>query len=114
MDCTANPFRVRQECVQGSQYLLHAILALSMQHLAKKSQDEALAQEMQVHRSAATHLYSEALSKSDALVLLDTLLILVNLDVSVYQFMDLVESNEFLKVTRTCWGKISFLLLTLS
>lgn len=97
MDCTANPFRVRQECVQGSQYLLHAILALSMQHLAKKSQDEALAQEMQVHRSAATHLFSEALSKSDALVLLDTLLILVNLD-----------------VTRTCWGKISFLLLTLS
>jgi hypothetical protein len=83
MDCTANPFRVRQECVQGSQYLLHAVLALSLQHLAKQSQDETLTKEMQVHRSTATHLYSEALSKSDALVLLDTLLILVNLDVSI-------------------------------
>ena len=83
MDCTANPFRVRQECVQGSQYLLHAVLALSLQHMAKQSQDETLTQEMQVHRSTATHLYSEALSKSDALVLLDTLLILVNLDVSI-------------------------------
>ncbi len=82
MDCTANPFRVRQETVQGSKYLLHAILALSMQHLAKKSHDETLAAEMQVHRSTATHLYSEALSKSAALALLDTLLILVNVDVS--------------------------------
>jgi len=83
MDCTANPFRVRKECVQGSQYLLHAILALSMQHLAKQSQDKTLSLEMELHRSTATHLYSEALSKSDGLVLLDTLLILVNLDVSI-------------------------------
>jgi Fungal specific transcription factor domain len=90
MDCIANPFRVRQESVKGSQYLLHAVLALSMQHLAKKNQDETLAQEMQVHRSTATHLYSEALSKSDALVLLDTLLILVNLDVSIYQSLEVL------------------------
>lgn len=90
MDCRANPFRVRQESVQGSQCLLHAVLALSMQHLAKKSLNKALTQEMQVHRSTATHLYSEALSKSDALALLDTLLILVNLDVSVYQSVKIV------------------------
>jgi hypothetical protein len=82
IDCKTNPFRVTQETSQPSQFLLHAILAISMQHLAKKGHDETLTVEMFSHRSMATDLYSKALSKADPLTLLDTLLIFVYLDVS--------------------------------
>jgi hypothetical protein len=71
-----------QENWKACQFLLHAILAVSAQHLAKKSKNSTLTTEMLTHRSIATHLYSEALVKSSAVTLLDTLLVLLNLDVS--------------------------------
>jgi hypothetical protein len=61
-----------------------------MQHLAKKSKDESLTADMLRHRSTATHLYGKALSKSNPLALLDTLLIIVNLDVS-NDFLDSIQ-----------------------
>ena len=105
MDCSANPFRVRQESSQGSRFLLHAIMALSMQHLAKKSRDEALLTEMLAHRSTATQLYSEALSESNTLSLLDTLLIMLNLDVSTDSLMTRGYTDRLLlKATQSASG----------
>lgn len=50
-----------------------------------------------MHRSIATHLYSEALVISSAVTLLDTLLVLLNLDVSSLALpCEQVETNELL------------------
>ena len=38
MDCPINPFRVRTSRAGGPDFLLHAIMAVSSQHLAKKNQ----------------------------------------------------------------------------
>jgi hypothetical protein len=66
---------------ESSEFLLHAILAISSQHLAKKKNSVVLAAEMQNHQAIALRLFAEALSHTPASTLLDTLLLLVNFEV---------------------------------
>jgi hypothetical protein len=80
MDCRSNPFRVQNIC-EGSEFLLHAILAISSQHLAKQKNSPALAVEMQNHQAIALRLFGQALNHTPASILLDTLLLLVNFEV---------------------------------
>lgn len=79
-DCRTNPFRAQMENIKKFPFLLHAILALSSQHLAKKNNDPSLVIEMYKHRSTALHLFSESLNYSSIVPLLDTILIMVNLE----------------------------------
>ncbi|KAF2812325.1 uncharacterized protein BDZ99DRAFT_383101, partial [Mytilinidion resinicola] len=83
-DCSTNPFRVRTARSGSSAFLLHAILALSSQHLAKKNDCIDLMTEMHNHRSSAIQLFSEALgnTQSNSLPLLDTVLVLINLEIT--------------------------------
>lgn len=81
-DCRMNPFRVRRQSLEKCAFLLHAILALSSHHLAKINKCDNLANEMYDHQSTAIHLFSQALSQPKSLPFLDTLLILVNLEVN--------------------------------
>lgn len=81
-DCRINPFRAQTESFENCAFLLHAILALSSHHLAKMNKCDDLTIEMYHHRSTALHLFSHALSRPKSLPLLDTLLILVNLEVN--------------------------------
>jgi len=78
----SNPFRIRQDSCEGSAFLLHAMLAISSQHLAKKNNSVVLATEMWNHHATALRLFSEALDHVSASKLLDTLLLLVNFEVS--------------------------------
>ena len=72
MDCQSNPFRIRKESCEGSAFLLHAVMAISAQHLAKKNGDMFLATEAQNHQGTAMKLFSQALSRTSAIHLLDT------------------------------------------
>lgn len=82
MDCNTNPFRVRANQVERSEFLLHAIMAVSSQHLAKQTNRADLSLQVQNHRSTALHSFAQALCHTDPCLLLDTLLILISLDVS--------------------------------
>ena len=84
MDCPINPFRVRTTRAGESEFLLHAIMAVSSQHLAKKTNRPELNLQVHNHRSTAMHSFIQALSQSDPWTLLDALLILVSLDVSMF------------------------------
>ncbi|KAK5122250.1 hypothetical protein LTR85_004160 [Meristemomyces frigidus] len=80
MDVRHNPFRVRSDRCEGSPYLLHAVLAVSAQHLAKKHCNTSLLAEAQGHQALAVRHFREALDHTPAPRLLDTLLILVNFE----------------------------------
>lgn len=80
-DCVSNPFRVRKELAEHFPYLLHAVMALSSQHLSRKKGCPVLAEEMHSHWSSAIQMFREALGNSNQHALLDTLLILVNIEV---------------------------------
>ena len=82
MDCPINPFRVCTSRAERSDFLIHAIMAVSSQHLAKKTNRVELSLQVQNHRSTAMYLFTRALCQSDPSTLLDALLILVTLDVS--------------------------------
>ncbi len=84
MDCPINPFRVSTSRAGKSDFLLHAIMAVSSQHLAKKTNRVELSLHLHSHRSKAMHLFTQALCQSDPCTLLDALLILVSLDVSIF------------------------------
>ena len=84
MDCQVNPFRVRTSRAEGSEFLLHAIMAVASQHLAKKTNRAELSLQVHNHRSTAMHLFTRALCQSDPCTLLDALLILITLDVSIF------------------------------
>ena len=81
-DFAFNPFRCREETSDGTNFLFHAILALSSHHLARTQGDVHLKTESLNHKSTAIKLYSEALLQPDIqhLALLDTLLILITLE----------------------------------
>ena len=83
-DCLINPFRVSTSRAEKSDFLLHAIMAVSSQHLAKKTNRAELILRVHNHRSTAMHLFTRALCQSDPCTLLDALLILVSLDVSIF------------------------------
>ncbi|KAK5705495.1 hypothetical protein LTR97_002614 [Elasticomyces elasticus] len=80
MDVQHNPFRVRSDSCEASSYLLHAVLAISAQHLAKKHCITQLLGEAQNHQALAVHHFRKALDHTPASRLLDTLLILVNFE----------------------------------
>jgi hypothetical protein len=84
-DCQSNPFRCRKGSSEGSRFLLHAVLALSVHHIAASTKDPKLATEMLLHRSSAMHLYRMAMDDSSInLALLDTMLIMMHVDVSPF------------------------------
>ena len=76
-DCDANPFRVRLDRIQEFPSLLHAVMALSSQHLAKINRSSIMATEMHTHQSTAIQLFSKALNSPNSEPLLDTLLLLI-------------------------------------
>ncbi|KAK4893763.1 hypothetical protein LTR27_008011 [Elasticomyces elasticus] len=80
MDVQHNPFRVRSDSCEASSYLLHAVLAISAQHLAKKHCITQLLGEAQNHQALAVHHFRKALDHTPASRLLDTLLILINFE----------------------------------
>lgn len=82
MDFQDNPYRVKADSFHTSPPLLHATLALSFQHLAKQQNCKDLEEQTHHHRSAAILGFSQALMDSRGPSLLDTLLTLVNLEVS--------------------------------
>lgn len=81
-DCRTNPFRVPMERVASSESLLHAVVAISAQHLSKKEQTADLKVKMHEHWSAAIQLFRRDLNRGNFGTLIDTLLILINLEVS--------------------------------
>ncbi len=82
MDIRDNPYRLKADSYRHSPSLLHATLALSFQHLAKQQNCKDMEEQTHHHRSAAIHGFSQALMDSRGPSLLDTLLTLVNLEVS--------------------------------
>ncbi|KAH8674760.1 fungal-specific transcription factor domain-containing protein [Tricladium varicosporioides] len=86
VDVGLNPFRVRKETSSGSQFLLHAVLAHSLYHLTRQSDDNLGSSLLQRHRSTALHLFSRALGDSPSpqqkVAFLDTALLLMCLDSS--------------------------------
>ena len=83
-DCMINPFRCREEDVsRGPRFLLHAIMALSSQLMSTSAEDKDSVAKTLHHKSAAIQLYRKALSRpgTRSLALLDTLLILITLEV---------------------------------
>ncbi|KAF2115738.1 fungal-specific transcription factor domain-containing protein [Lophiotrema nucula] len=82
LDCRTNPFRVHTNRIAKFSFLLHAILAVSSQHLAKKNHNSSLNIEMHRHSSTALKLFSKALIYSDIVSLLETILVIVNLETS--------------------------------
>ena len=84
-DCTLNPFRCSEGTSRGSRFLLHAIMALSSHLMSTSPKDKAAVAKTLNHKSVAIQLYREALSRSETrnLALLDTLLILITLEVLV-------------------------------
>ncbi|KAF7559741.1 hypothetical protein G7046_g4404 [Stylonectria norvegica] len=90
-DCPNNPFRMRMDFTESFTFLLHAILAISSHHLAKTSNCSSLIEEMQKHWGTAIKLFSTALGHCNFLPLLDTLLILINIETtqSAYGIVDM-------------------------
>jgi hypothetical protein len=82
MDIRDNPYRLKADSYRHSPSLLHATLALSFQHLAKQQNCKDMEEQTHRYRSAAIHGFSRALMDSRGPSLLDTLLTLVNLEVS--------------------------------
>ena len=82
MDIRDNPYRLKADLYRHSPSLLHATLALSFQHLAKQRNCKDMEEQTHRYRSAAIHGFSQALMDSRGPSLLDTLLTLVNLEVS--------------------------------
>lgn len=87
-DFHANPFRFSSTLSQGPTYLVHAVLALSMQHVFRVKaglQGEHVAQQVISYKQSATQLCNQALlsafGKADSSVV-DTILILFAHDVS--------------------------------
>ena len=79
-DVRSNPFRVQRDTCEGSAFLLHAVLALASQHLAKQNKSPAMVTQMHSHQATAVRLFSEAVAYTPAFTALDTLLLLVNFE----------------------------------
>jgi hypothetical protein len=93
MDIPDNPYRLKADSYRHSPSLLHATLALSFQHLAKQQNCKDMEEHTHHYRSAAFHGFSQALMDSRGPSLLNTLLTLVNVEVSS-------NSNLLLKIER--------------
>lgn len=96
-DFSVNPYRYRPETTQGSQHLLHAIVAISCHfRLRSPSQSRPPADAIN-HKNRAIALYQGALAKDDiqfkGLSMLDTALALWQMEVSWFQEVLLVLSN---------------------
>jgi hypothetical protein len=86
-DCNFNPFRVEMSHIRDTPFLLHAVLALASQHLAKLNSSIVMSNEMNTHWSTAMQLFSSALGNPKYRPILDTLLILVHFEVSSARFL---------------------------
>ncbi len=106
-DFEANPFRCRKGSSQGSKHLLHALLAVSMQHVSRMNEipaDHPISQQIAAYKSSAAELCTvsilEAPEKSKSLVL-DTVLVLFCLDVraTAISLLHLLTFNTFQSLT---------------
>ncbi|KAJ6442489.1 sugar transporter [Purpureocillium lavendulum] len=79
-DCRNNPFRVGMSTISSYDFLLHAVMAVSTQHLAKQNHCTTTLASMHNHWSTALHLFSQSLYSSQVVPLLDALLILVSFE----------------------------------
>lgn len=79
-DCSSNPFRIQKDSCEGSAFLLHAVLALASQHIAKKDPSTSLLAETLDHQATALTLFRQSLTYTSPFTLLDTILLLVNFE----------------------------------
>lgn len=79
-DCLSNPFRIQKDSCEGSDFLLHAVLALASQHIAKKDRSTSLLATTLDHQATALTLFRQALTHTSPFMLLDTILLLVNFE----------------------------------
>jgi hypothetical protein len=79
-DVRCNPFRIDREASENAAFLLHAVLAVASQHLAKKNKSAQMLDQMHAHQGMAVKLFSEAVADTPPSVALDTLLLLITLD----------------------------------
>ena len=107
-DIEVNPFRCRQETSSGSRFLLHAILALSMQHVSGLTIDHALAEESQRHKNTALQLFRgavEGCKQRSSPAYLDTAVILCSFDATQSAFGNWNwHFNNALQVLQACGG----------
>lgn len=82
-DCPSNPFRFRMNRIGESPYLLHAVMAIASQHIAKQNNDSIMAAQTRNHWSTAIKLFSSALETPEYRSILDTLIVLINFEVSI-------------------------------
>ena len=88
LDLPVNPFRFRTEALKRSEYLLHAVLALSCHHTENSSftrKQNQLSDTVLDHSRIALQLFRQALNSDNigraSSSLLDTIVILFSLDV---------------------------------
>ncbi|KPI44183.1 uncharacterized protein AB675_6388 [Cyphellophora attinorum] len=79
-DVRCNPFRIDRESSENAAFLLHAVLAVASQHLAKKTKSAQMIDQMHAHQGMAVKLFSEAVANTPPSVALDTLLLLITFD----------------------------------
>ena len=79
---TGNPFSMDLTHLKTSPFLLHAILALTSQHLAKRDDKADLAVQSKDHWSTAVKLYSTAVTKEGHPGVVDTLVSLMHYGVT--------------------------------
>ena len=86
MDCDRNPFRCQSESFCNSEYLFHAMIAISSHHFWRERGDKSLFTKIQLHKSKAVQLFRQSLTSSvlQCSYLIDTLLIFITLDVSLH------------------------------
>ncbi|EXJ80644.1 hypothetical protein A1O3_06928 [Capronia epimyces CBS 606.96] len=92
-DIQSNPFRCRSQTSQGSQFLLHAILALSCYHTTRQPTIEGTRPSADVvdHQNTAIQLYRKELENyhgAQGVRLLDTTLVLFTLNATQSAFGD--------------------------
>lgn len=102
-DYHGNPFRVRLDCIEDSPSLLHAAMALSSQHLAKLSKSASMATEMHAHQSTAMRLFSQALYSPKSEPVLDTLLLLIILEVCILSNEESDSNQPITDITICTW-----------
>lgn len=81
-DGLANPFRMDSNRITSHPHLLHAIMAVTSQHISKRNSDELMSTKMHDHWSAAIQMLSAALEQSRPGPLLDTIMVLMTYHVS--------------------------------
>ena len=103
-DGFANPFRMDFSRVQSNEYLLHAIMAITSQHIAKRDASDLMTAKMHEHWSTSMQLFSDALPTSSALPLLDTIMVLITYQVCKPSTTKSTANVHRVDIAVSCWS----------